>query len=143
MREETWARLEVEFGRFPQLRGEGVPVVEIDRAVARLGLSFPDDYRDFVARYGSAIVGAYPVFGLRPVEPMGNEWSVVEVNQRYRADGWPGVDDWLIVSADHAGNPIGIGKDGRLWLSDHDFGDITVAAESFEDFLLKQCLHGA
>ena len=71
---------------------------------------------------------------------MGNEWSVVEVNRRYRADRWPGVDGWLIVSADHAGNPMGIAGDGRVWVSDHDSRDLALVAESFEHFLRKECL---
>ncbi len=140
MKQESWARLEEEFDRFPQLRGEGAPGAEVDAAASQVGVAFPDDYRDFVARYGGAIVGAYPVFGLRPVEPMGNEWSVVAVNQRYRTEDWPGIGDWLIVSADHAGNPIGIGTDGRVRISDHDFGGVAVVAENFEEFLVSKCL---
>jgi hypothetical protein len=142
MRDDTWERLEAEFSSFPQLRGEEVAAAEIAVAASQLGLPLPDDYRDFVLRYGGGIVGAWPVYGLRPVEPMGNEWSVVEVNRRYRAEGWRGVDDWLIVSVDHAGNPIGIAKDGRVWVSDHDFGDVAVVAENFEGFLRNQCFQG-
>lgn len=140
MRDDTWAALESHFARHPFLRGGPVPQKEIDAASAALHVTFPDDYREFLLRHGGAIVGPYPVFGLRPVEPMGNEWSVLEVNQRYRTERWPGVDDWLIVSVDHAGNPMGIGTDGRVWVSDHDFGDISRIADSFEHFLRKECL---
>jgi hypothetical protein len=132
--------MESQFGRYPFLRGGSVPAEEIDAASATLGVPFPDDYRAFLLRYGGAVVGPYPVFGLRPVEPMGNEWSVVTINLRYRAERWPHVDDWLIVSVDHAGNPMGIGRDDRVWVSDHDFGSVSAIAKSFEDFLRKECL---
>jgi SMI1 / KNR4 family (SUKH-1) len=140
VRDDTWAALESQFARHPFLRGGRVPQEEIDAAIAALQVPFPDDYREFLLRYGGAIVGPYPVFGLRPVEPMGNEWSVLEVNRRYRRERWRGVDDWLIVSVDHAGNPMGIAEDGRVWVSDHDFGDIAPIADSFEHFLQKECL---
>jgi cell wall assembly regulator SMI1 len=140
VREDTWAALDSQFARHPFLRGGPVPQEEIDAASGTLDVRFPDDYREFVIRHGGAIVGPYPVFGLRPVEPMGNEWSVLEVNRRYRSERWPGVAGWLIVSVDHAGNPMGIGPDGRVWISDHDFGDVSPIADSFEHFLRKECL---
>jgi hypothetical protein len=80
------------------------------------------------------------VFGLRPVETMGNEWSVLDLNRRYRADGWPGLNDWIVISADHSGNPMGIDPSGRVWLSDHDLGGIAPIADTFEDFIRKHCL---
>jgi hypothetical protein len=68
------------------------------------------------------------------------EGSALEVTDRYRRQGWRGVEDWLIISMDHAGNPIGLTRDGKIWISDHDFGQVTVIANSFEDYLRKQCL---
>ncbi len=140
MNADTWAALDSQFSRYPFLRGGRAAQAEIDAASAAVGTPFPEDYREFLARHGAAIVGPYPVFGLRPVEAMGNEWSVVEVNSRYRADRWPGVDGWLIVSADHAGNPIGIANDGRVWVSDHDSRAVAAVADSFEHFLRRECL---
>lgn len=141
MRPDTWASLDEKFARYPFLRAGTVDSQEVDAASAAVGLQFPEDYREFLLRHGAAIVGPYPILGVRPVEDMGDEWSVIEVNRRYRSDKWPGVDDWLIVSADHAGNPMGIDKDGRVWVSDHDFGGISPVADSFEEFLRRRCLH--
>lgn len=135
MSPSTWERLETEFRQFPILRGQPASVEEISTAEAALGLSFPDEYRDFLLRYGAAIVGPYPIFGVRPVEPMGHDWSVVGMNQRFRADRWAGVDEWLIISQDHAGNPMGVAPDGQVWISDH--GHLSVIAEDFETFILK------
>jgi cell wall assembly regulator SMI1 len=140
VRDDTWAALDREFAQHPFLRGGAAAPEEIEAASAALQMEFPDDYREFLLRHGGAIVGPYPVFGLRPVEPMGNEWSVLAVNRRYRTDRWPGVGDWLVISADHAGNPIGIGVDRRVWASDHDVTGILPVADSFEDFLRRDCL---
>jgi hypothetical protein len=72
---------------------------------------------------------------------MGNgEGSAIDVTTRFREQGWNGVENWLVISEDHAGNPIGLDKDGRIWISDHDFGRITLVAASFEEYLRKQCL---
>lgn len=141
MTDDTWTRLDAAFARFPMLKAEPVPARDVAAASATLRLPFPRDYRAFLERYGAAIVGSSPIFGLRPVEPMGNEWSVVDVNRRYRADNWPGVEDWLVISADNSGNPIGIDRDGRLWTSDHDLGEVLLVAEDFEEFLRKKCLN--
>ena len=108
MKADTWTELDEKFERYPFLRGGSVERAEVDAASAAVGLAFPEDYREFLLRHGSAIVGAYPVFGIRAIEAMGDEWSVVELNRRFRSDRWPGVEGWLIFSADHAGNPIGI-----------------------------------
>lgn len=140
MMQDIWERLEIEFAQFPILKVGTVTKEEIDSASLSLGIPFPEDYREFLLRYGGAIVGPYSIFGLRAVEPMGNQWSVTEVNQHYRAEKWPGVEKWLVISRDHAGNPMGIEKDGRVLVSDHDTGDISPIASSFEDFIRRQCL---
>ena len=43
-------------------------------------LSFPKIILSSFKRFGAAIVGSYPIFGLRAVDPMGTFWSVVQVN---------------------------------------------------------------
>lgn len=138
MRDDTWSVLEEEFANLPILRGGVVPLTEVEAASATLGLAFPQDYSEFLHRFGAAMVGAYPIFGLRAVEPMGSFWSVTEVNRHFRADGWPGVGDWVIVSMDQAGNPVGITKDGEVWISDH--GKTAVIAPDFEQFLRTEAL---
>jgi len=137
----TWDLLDAEFERFPVLRGAADTTrTEIDRASREIGIAFQQDYAEFVRRYGAAIVGAYPIFGLRKVDAMGLMWSVIDANLEYRSKLWPGINEWLIVSSDLAGNPVGISRDESIWLSDHDFGDIVPIAESFEGFVRKYCL---
>jgi SMI1/KNR4 family protein SUKH-1 len=104
----------------------------IDDVSIRLGLPLPTGYRNFVERYGAGLVGSLPVFGLGPVDAMGDE-SVIDVNERYRAGEWPGIEDLLILSEDLGGNPIGADGSGRIWLSEH--GRRELLAASFEDFV--------
>ncbi len=137
MKDETWQQLDTEFAEFPFLRApHGASIEELDAASTELGIPFPEDYRAFLHRYGGAIVGPYPIIGLRNAEIMGKE-SVIEVNRRYRAGQWPDIENWLIISVDHGGNPLGIAPDGRVWVTDHDFGVTDPVAENFEEFLLQ------
>ncbi len=141
MKDDTWQLLERDFVRFPILRAEPVTPEEVDEASAAVGLPFPADYREFLLRYGGAVVGPFPILGLRKAYVMGEgAWNVVEVNRGYREDGYPGINQWLLISIDQAGNPFGIAPDGRVWVSDHDFGQTEVVADSFEEFLRRRCL---
>jgi len=133
----TWKELDAEYEASPMLMSGPVPASEVTAASKVIGLGIPDDYAAFLTRYGSAIVGPYPIFGLRQVGPMGNDWSVVEVTRRFRADRWPGVEGWIVVSRDHGGNPIGLSPAGEVWLSDHEQGGVTWLAASFEEFVLQ------
>ena len=87
------------------------------------------------------MVGAYPIFGLRPVSVMGRDrWSVVDITHQYRENNVPGCDAWVIISEDHAGNPVGMARDGVVWIHDHDFGGISQLAKTFEEYVRVQCL---
>lgn len=135
MKFDTISRLDAEFAEFPIMRALNQPSEEeISRIEQLIGVPFPDDYKQFILLYGGAMVGAYPVFGLRPVEVMGNNhWSILDVTEHYRANGTPGTNQWAIFSEDHSGNPIGMDKDGVIWTYDHDFGGTVCLANDFED----------
>ncbi|MDG2131687.1 MAG: SMI1/KNR4 family protein [Fuerstiella sp.] len=139
---DTKERLEERFTESPVLRASTTPSdTEINEAAQALGVSFDSDYREFVKLYGGAMVGPYPIFGLRPVEVMDDElWSVVTVTARYRETGIADVVGWYVVSEDHAGNPVGIDAEGKVWTYDHDFGGPAIIASSFEEYLRSKCL---
>jgi SMI1/KNR4 family protein SUKH-1 len=139
---DTITRLDTMFAQFPIMRATTIPSeAEIAQAEQLVGVPFPDDYRQFLLRYGGAMVGPYPIFGLRPVEVMGvNHWSVVEVTHHYRIDRVPGTDQWAIISEDHAGHPIGLDRDGIVWIHDHDFDGTLQLYGRFEDYLRRDCL---
>ncbi len=140
MRSDTLEALERNFSEFPFLKGGAVPRGEIEQAATALGVTFPPDYVEFVEKFGGGIVGPYPIFGLRKVDVMGRAISVVSVTKDFREQDWRGTEDWIIVSEDHATNPIGLAPDGKVWISDHDFGQVTVAADSFENYIRRKCL---
>src|SRR6266700_2396519 len=105
MIDDTRQRIEAQFTKHPVTKAEGVPEGEIDLAASDLGMSFPEDYREFLQRYGGGIVGQYPILGLRKAEAMASDtWSVVAITKEYRLENWAGVDKWLVISVDQAGN---------------------------------------
>lgn len=136
MKAETIKRLQALFAESPILfAGEGAGDHEIDSAESAIGASFVPDYRWFLRKYGGAMVKSLPVYGLRWSKVMA-ETSVVEVTQWYRKKGWKLTDELVVISDDGSGNPIGIAKDGRVWISDLDVGADTVIASSFEEFIV-------
>ena len=142
MMTDTKERLEERFAESPIVRASNAPSdAEIDEAAQALGVLFDSDYREFVRLYGGAMVGPYPIFGLRPVEVMDDElWAVVTVTERYRETGIAKIAEWYVVSEDHAGNPVGVDAEGKVWTYDHDFGGPAVIASSFEEYLRSKCL---
>jgi hypothetical protein len=140
MKQETIELLDKEFARFPVLCSEGVTKEEIALASQQVNLPVPPDLQAFLLRYGGAIVGPFPIFGLRRAEAMNqSSWNIIDVNQRFHRQHWHGIETWLIVSIDHAGNLFGIAPDERVWLSDHDTGETVFVADSFEEFI-HSCL---
>ncbi len=142
MKPSTWQKIETLFLEFPMMKANSIHESEIQNAEKILGASFNEDYRKFIKKYGGAILGAHPIYGLKHASPMDRHlWSVVDVTEKYRKDNWYGIEDWYIISTDHSDNPIGINKHGEVYISDHDFGVVDKIAESFEEYILK-CLDG-
>jgi hypothetical protein len=139
MKTDTWERLE-ECLSSAILRASPGTAVEIETAASAVGCTFHQDYREFLRRYGGAMVGSYPIFGIHPVDVMGNQWSVAEMTKWFRSEGWPGTDDWYVISTDGTGNPIGVSPDGHVWISDHNVGEVAVIARDFESFIDEHCL---
>jgi cell wall assembly regulator SMI1 len=128
------------FAKEPFMKAGGVESPEIEAAEAALGVAFSEDYKQFLRRYGGAIVGAYPVYGLARAEPMDeNLWSVVDVTEHFRKQSWPGTDRSYVISMDHAGNPIGINESGKAVCFDHDAGEMIEVASDVDAYL-QRCL---
>lgn len=92
------------------LEGEaagGASDLEIEAAETRLGLVFPQQYRDFLRRYGAALLPGVEIFGL--VEPARNDpplWNDIrEVTELLRSQGQAGSEDrcYLPISEDGTG----------------------------------------
>lgn len=143
MKEDTIHALDREFMEDPITAAGPVPQAEIDTLETQVGFPLPADYKEFVARYGGAVVGPFSIFGLRHVPTMAStESSALEVTQRFRDYGWKETSRWLIVSIDLCGNPVGLDAKGRIWRLDHDLRSTRMLAESFEEYLRKWCLVG-
>lgn len=142
MKDEVIALMSLKLDESPVLRAESLPSEnEISDAETELGIPFGTDYRQFLLQFGGAMIGPYPIFGLRPVEVMGdNYWSVVDVTKRYRKDEIPGTNEWIVFSEDHSGNPVGFDQMGVIWTHDHDFDGIRRVCDSFEEYVRTKCL---
>ncbi len=136
MRLAVHRSLEEVFREHPVLVAGPVPTDELDLAASELGVVFDRDYREFVSRYGGAIVGGDAVFGLRVAEAMG-KFTVTSATKHFRKQRWPGTERLYVISIDGAGNPVGIDADGRVVASYHDGGDLTVIARGFEEYVQR------
>lgn len=120
----------------PVLVAGPVEAVHIDAISAFSGFPLPASYREFLRRYGAAIVGPFPVYGSGAPEAMAaRDSSVIDVTRRFRGDGWPGAADALVISMDHAGNAITMDAFGLVSRFDHDTGVSEIISNSFEGFL--------
>ena len=111
---------------------------DVDAAERRIGMPLHPDFREFVLRYGGALIGSLPVYGVRTAEMMGDPAfeTFDEVTLRFRGDAWPGTRDWVVISTDLGGNPIGLASEGDVWTCDHDAGELLLLAPTFEAFVL-------
>ena len=141
MKSETWNLIEEFFVDSPTLKSESVSYELIDKEFNENGFVIPESYREFIHRYGGAILGAYSVYGVGSCKLMGNDTeSVFKVTDSFKAQGWPGVEEWLVISMDAAGNPIGMDTGGKIWISDVVHGCIDELADDFEEYVLEWCL---
>jgi|APCry1669189070_1035195.scaffolds.fasta_scaffold71391_1 hypothetical protein len=141
MKDDTLNALDTMFRESPVMRAGTATPEEVDQLESSIGFRLSDDYREFVEKFAGAIVGPFSVYGVKASDAMGDdESSAIEVTNRFRADGWTGTTDWLVISMDHSGNPVGLDADGKVWISDHDAGAIQELAPSFEDYLRRWCL---
>lgn len=132
--------LDAELNSDPVLIAGPVADLEIDQIEGFAGFRLPSSYREFVKRYGAAIVGPFPVFGSGASEAMSvRDASVIDVTQRFRSDDWPATEKSLVISMDHAGNAFTMDASGCIYRFDHDSGMGGVIAGSFEGFL-QWCL---
>lgn len=135
-----WEILDEEFKKNPELQAGDTLLVDIDQVEKEIGLKFSAPYKNFIKKYGGAIVGGNFIFGLKQQRSMDDYlWSVTQNTNFFKEEQeWPDIEDWYIISDDGRGNPIGIDPQGVVWLSDHDAGFEKVKlADNFEEFLYK------
>ncbi|HEY1786988.1 MAG TPA: SMI1/KNR4 family protein [Verrucomicrobiae bacterium] len=141
MRKQTWQTLDEFFADSPELKSEKVALAEIAAAEREVGVTLAADYKEFIHRYGGAIVGRFPIFGLRRAEEMGqDDSSFLKVTKFYREQHWPGTEKWAVISTDYDGNPVGLDAEGKVWISDHDARAIQLLSSNLEMYLREWCL---
>jgi hypothetical protein len=135
MNEKLRARLKAGEAAFPALFASAASPAEVQRAEASLQAVFSTEYKEFLDMYGGAMPGAWPVFGTRPVDVMGQRLNTVEaVTRHFRKQGWPHTEDAAVISENHAGDPVILKNDGTVFVGSHDgFGEQTW--RDFDEFL--------
>ncbi|MEZ4247162.1 MAG: SMI1/KNR4 family protein [Polyangiales bacterium] len=136
MKEDTWQRLERMLGEHRESLVAGPqPRALVEEAIRRLGRPLWPDYVEFLVRYGGAMVGADPIFGLGVCDVMSVDDTVDVQTRRFRQAGWPGAERALVVSTDSRGNPVFLCDDGRIRTFDHDSGETVELCDGFESFV--------
>lgn len=115
-------------------RGSPAESGAIEAAQARLGVVFDSSYVEFLKKFGGSFVGV-PVYGFNNSRML-EASTVVDLTERFRSDGWPGLEGRYVVSMDMQGNPVMIDRAGKVWIYDHDAREARILADSFEAFVL-------
>ncbi|MBY0515150.1 MAG: SMI1/KNR4 family protein [Gemmataceae bacterium] len=110
---------------------------EVQQAEAALAVTFPDDYRRFIERFGGAVVRGTSIFGLRQPDLMPDEpSSVVDQSLAFRQELPAPLANMVVISVDDAGNPIGfLPPQPSVITFDHNFGGRYDLAPTFEEYL--------
>lgn len=111
---------------------------QIEKLQKKVQLEFSHAYKKFLLLYGGAGIKDLLICGLRYIYGMGKDFDTLDKNTaHYKKDNFFGTKEWYIPSDDGFGNPIGVDKEGKVWMSDHDFLNVTLLANDFEEFLCK------
>jgi hypothetical protein len=135
MTKNTIDRINDFFEKNQIAKGQASTQEEINSAEKELGLKFDTDYIFFLLNYGGSMIKAKEIYGLINSELMGDD-NIIELTKSYRQNE-EGNIDWLIIGTDYSGNSIGINKEGNVVAYDHDFGELNILADSFEDYIIK------
>ena len=111
---------------------------EIENAEKDLGIEFSLSYKYYLKKFGGGAPTSFDVYGTKERKDSYPDeyYTVTGMTNHYRKkQNWPGTHEWYIVCSDYDGNPYGVDKDGKVWLSDHDTQEIILVAGDFEEFL--------
>lgn len=137
--------------KYPQLSDFSGPVTEerILQAEEQLNLSFPEDYKRFLASYGAGSFGGFEIYGIVPNADLkripNGIWLTEDLREKdhmpesYLAIGFDGFGGYYCIDTKNNINeaaPIVIfvcdGDDDFLY-----HGDNELEAENFTEFLLE------
>jgi hypothetical protein len=110
---------------------------EVAEAERRLGARLSTEYRDFVLRYGGAVVRDKIILGLRACDIAAcDPPSFVDQTLIQRGELPVPYKDMVVISVDLSGNPVGyLANDPTIFTYDYDFGGRHEEASSFGEYL--------
>ncbi|WP_428145560.1 SMI1/KNR4 family protein [Delftia acidovorans] len=116
---------------YPFMFSEGVSQSEIQKLIDVYHGLVSSQYQEFLKFSGGAIIGAYPLYGVSSVELMDAHFNTVsKVTNKYEDDGMIEKGRFLVISENHAGDPICLNVDGSVVEFSHD----GFQEKSWEDF---------
>ncbi|MED3728310.1 SMI1/KNR4 family protein [Priestia filamentosa] len=121
-----------EFEMLPEAFGGPVNIEEVTQAEDELKVKLPEDFKQFLLKYGSGAVSEAIVLGLREAEFVATP-SFVEKSLQFRSKGY---ENFVVIGIDGAGNPIGFNYPyTEIMTFDFNFGEKEIIATSFEEYL--------
>lgn len=136
MKQDLILKLKSFLDKHPSLSGKPATDDEIIKAERILNVHFDKCYKEFIKKFGGAFAGI-GIHAFNNGASVGNE-TVIELTKKNRelfAGLFPEINEYVIVSDDGSGNPIGIAPDGKVVLFDYDTEEKDVLSNSFESFI--------
>jgi len=99
------------------------PISENELMALRVyfGWPIPEKYIEFLKFSSGAMVGAYPIYGTNPIELMDKRRNtIISATDDFRHDDWNFGTGCMVMSENHAGDPILLYKNGCIAMLSHD-----------------------
>jgi len=139
MSDEIYLRLNELKKKYPFMYSKPATEEELMILESYSGWRIPEECIEFLRFSSGAVVGAYPIYGVNPNELMGkNRNTIISATTDFRLDGWSFGEEFIVISENHAGDPVLLNKDGFVLMQSHD-GFEENNWKNFLDFL-KWCL---
>jgi len=135
MKIEILNAIDEEFELYPEFFGGPLNTEEVNQAEEELKVKLPEDFKEYLLRYGSGAVGEAVILGLKEAEFVATP-SFVEKSLNFRKILPKGYENFTAIGIDGAGNPVGFNSPNTEIITfDLNFGDKEIVAESFEEYL--------
>lgn len=106
MKKELFDQIDQRYEMVPEAFGGPVTENEIGKAEKKLKVKLPEEYKEFIRRYGSGGVGDAVIPGLRQAEFLSTP-SFTEETGDFRNVLPEEYSSMIVIGVDGAGNPIG------------------------------------
>jgi len=136
---ELIKKLDIFLSKHDSLLGEPATKEQITEAEIKLGIKFPEDYVDFITKFGGSF-GGIDIHAFKNGSLIGKE-TVVELTEWLRENYSAGdpreeeVMQSIAISDDGSGNPIIINQKGEVVIFYHDCDEREVLAPNLNQFI--------